>query len=124
MFDLSLKLSAFSRMRIRESQKSKDAMPKSEAFITTIFGIILPTGDVWSDWALIITLFVGRVAWKDETCGGLESYRYIYGGISLSIILMSFLFMTVHWWRIENNIENRLMTLPFLLLQACFPISF
>ena len=40
--------------------------------------------------------------------------------MALLAVLVSFLFTTTHWWKMEKTAENRLKTLPLLLLQ-CYP---
>ena len=35
-----------------------------EAFMTAAFGVVLPTLDVGSDYALAITIFLGKDVWR------------------------------------------------------------
>ena len=96
-----------------------------EASIITIFGVILPTGDVGSDYWVAGALFLKDYSssyrkwrlqrWLDK--------RYLYGGITLAFPTLAFVFTTIHWWQMENPMKEggsgRLKTLPLLLCQLC-----
>ena len=105
--------------------EEQDAMSYFEAAIVSMFGVILPTGDVGSDYWLAGPLFL-----KDySSCMTGYSYldywleqRYKYGGITLTFPLLSFVFTTHHWWQMENPKKEggsgRIKTLPLLLSQV------
>ena len=103
--------------QIKSTKMEEDAMSYSEAAIITIFGVILPTGDVGSDYWLAGVLFL-----KDSPCLRQLDKRYLYGGITLIFPMLSFAFTTHHWWQMENPTKKggpgRLKTLPLLLCQV------
>ena len=100
-----------------------------EALNIALFGVILPTADVGSDYWLAAELFVGREVWDEIRCGPLnfQSYEWqrwygggnmsssepplgpkyiynghLYGAITLLFPSLSFLFVAYQWWRIED----------------------
>ena len=105
-----------------------------EVLIATLFGINLPSADVGSDLWLAIRILTQR----DWQCGLANTKitsqdsamdtndkifyenQHIYGVVTLTFPTLSFMFVSFHWWRLEN-ISNggsgRLKTLPILLLQ-------
>ena len=92
-----------------------------EASTILLFGIILPTVDCWSDIWLSMIILLGEAL--SECFGHLfETERQIIGGVTLAFPILSFLFMSFHWWRLENiNREGgsgRLNTLVLLILQV------
>ena len=55
---------------------------------------------------------------KVATCEKVERKEHTkFGLVALSAVLVSFLFTTVHWWKAEETIGDKLKTLPWLLLQ-------
>ena len=135
---------------------SEDAMSAVDAITTTIFGIGLPSFDVYSDIFFAYTLVKPECRYKTEDEVQLQTLildgaiyqnmsnpdkifneieckehkRYPdsldyyghpkFGILVLSPLILSFLFTLSHWWKLEGNWKNRLMSLPFLLLQ-CWP---
>ena len=97
-----------------------DPMSYFEASIILVFGVILPTVDCWSDIWLSIIILLGE---PFSECFGylFETERQIIGGVTLAFPILSFLFISFHWWRLENiNREGgsgRLKTLILLILQ-------
>ena len=86
-----------------KSEPIEDKMGVVDAIVLIIFGIILPTTDVYSDINFSIKLYQfgqPRYAWS-----------------MLTPVFMSFLFMIVHWLRMESTLKKRLISLPFLILQ-------
>ena len=75
----------------------------------SVFGIIIPTWDQYSDYHLNARL----LSEKD-----LRTRRFGYIML-VPIFLMTF-FSIRHWWKLEKYKRNRLYTLPFVLLQI-FP---
>ena len=71
-----------------------------------LFGICLPSWDVYSDVAFIINLFV-----SDHP----NFASMMFGPLTASI-----LFTIPHWWRSEDTWFRRMVTLP-LLLGLCWP---
>ena len=131
------------------------AMSAVDAITTTIFGIGLPSFDVYSDIFFAYTLMKLECRyvdhhwkrWWDEgviyqdrnnpekifneiECEELNNNLYPdsldyyghpkFGILVLSPLFLSFLFTLSHWWKLEGNLKNRLMSLSFLLLQ-CWP---
>ena len=91
---------------IRESIKNEpieDKMGKGDVIIFMIFGLILPTTDIYSDISFAVKLF-----WNNHP-------RYTWS--MLTPVILSFLFMIVHWLRMESSVKKRLKSLPFLILQ-------
>ena len=78
-------------------------MGKGDAAVLVIFGLILPTTDIYSDISFAIKLF-----WNGHP-------RYAWS--MLAPVILSFLFMIVHWLRVESTVKKRLKSLPFLILQ-------
>ena len=88
--------------------KTVDKLPTSDAILIVMFGICLPTWDVYSDLAFIVDLFTR----------GLSHPKFasmMFGPLTASI-----LFTISHWWRSEGTWFRRLVTLP-LLLGLCWP---
>ena len=78
-------------------------MSVADAIVLTMFGIILPTTDVYSDISFAMKLF-----WQGHP-------KYAWS--MLAPVFLSFLFMIVHWLRMESTLKKRLKSLPFLILQ-------
>ena len=78
-------------------------MGKGDVVVLIIFGIILPTTDIYSDISFAVKLF-----WQGHP-------RYALS--ILAPVFLSFLFMIVHWLRMESTVKKRLKSLPFLILQ-------
>ena len=87
--------------------------------MVTMFGVILPTGDVGSDFWLIGTLFFRDY---NLSCKRWLEKRYLYGGIAFTFPTLSFLCTTHYWWYMENikreGGSGRMNTLPLLLCQV------
>ena len=91
---------------IRDSIKTEpieEKMGKGDAAVLVIFGLILPTTDIYSDISFAVKLF-----WNNHP-------RYACS--ILAPVILSFLFMIVHWLRMESTLRKRLISLPFLILQ-------
>ena len=100
-------------MNLRTSQnddplpkKIVDKLPTSDAILIVLFGICLPSWDVYSDVAFIVNLFM-----NDHP----NFASMMFGPLTASI-----LFTIPHWWRSEGTWFRRLITLP-LLLGLCWP---
>ena len=93
-------------------------MSPSEAAVTFIFGVLLPSVDVWSDMWFALRLLFGD--WT--SCDPVEKNRYLFATMSLIFPLVSFLFICYHWWLLEDakrvGGSGRWKTLPLLLLQV------
>ena len=87
-------------------KKIVDKLPTSDAILIVLFGICLPSWDVYSDVAFIINLFV-----SDHP----NFASMMFGPLTASI-----LFTIPHWWRSEDTWFRRMVTLP-LLLGLCWP---
>ena len=116
---------------------SVDGMSAMDGVTTMVFGIGLPSWDVYSDIFFAYTLMKVECRYwsgavyphkiiNDETeCKKLGHFVGYYGHtkfgiLALSPVFFSFLFTLSHWWKLEGNWKKRLMSLPFLLLQ-CWP---
>ena len=74
-----------------------------EVLLLCLFGMALPTADVYSDGALIVQL--------------LESHPRFATVLSIPVLL-SFILLIPHWLKVEKTSERRLKTLILLLLQV------
>ena len=88
-------------------------MTRGQAIRDLIFGVILPTIDVGSDLLFAFKLLLAE--WS--ACPTMENNRFMFASVSFIFPTLSFLFATYHWWQLEKP-NNRLKTLPFLLLQV------
>ena len=91
----------------------EDPMSYFEAMIIVLFGLILPTADVGTDFLLAITIIVGKEVWKETRaqwagahgpeliredfrfCGLLDGSRYVFGATTLVFPTLSFLFKSL-----------------------------
>ena len=98
-----------------------------------MFGIIVPTGDNYSDIWTSLKFFFGTYTpagthfygnWI-ENRNGYNVYEYLqitaqpqtmYGLMTLLPPLISFIMTSIHWYQTEEK-SQRLRTLPLLLLQ-------
>ena len=94
-------------------------MPISVATVLIIFGILLPSWDVYSDIFFSYTMFnTPHKRWNYET----RSYEILgthtkFGTVILIPVLVSTLFTLPHWWKLEGNWRQRLKTFPLVLVQ-------
>ena len=91
------------RESINKNELIEDKMGAGDTVVLIIFGLILPTTDVYSDISFAVKLF-----WNGHP-------RYAWS--MLTPVILSFLFMIVHWLRMESTLKKRLISLPFLILQ-------
>ena len=77
-------------------------MGKGDAAVLVMFGLILPTTDIYSDISFAVQIFPDHPK---------------YASSMLAPVVLSFLFMIVHWLRVESTMKKRLISLPFLILQ-------
>ena len=89
--------------------------------MTTFFGVILPSADVYSDVYFDVGLFSGGY-YHNQACQ--DKYPHIkvdpqpvFASVCLMPILMSWLAVSFQWWRLEKGWSAKLKTLPFLLCQ-------
>ena len=86
-----------------------------------VFGVILPSVDVYSDILFDVTLFRGDYyhnQWCEENRPNVKVTRHpVFGLIALIPLLASFLASTRLWWQLEQGWKSKLKTLPALLLQ-------
>ena len=100
-----------------ENAAMSEGMSRFEAAINFVFGVVLPTVDVGSDFLLAFQL-IRRVQCGDRTQQKImDEYYFLWGGVSFICPSLSFLFVTYHWWQLEKP-KNRLKTMPFLLAQV------
>ena len=84
-------------------EPSDDKMGLMDAGTLILFGIILPTTDVYSDLAFITKL--------------LSKGHINYALSMLAPVILSFLLLIPHWLRIEKTAKKRLGSLLFVILQ-------
>ena len=96
-----------------------------EVIILTIFSIIVPTFDNYSDLRLSFIFFMGWYSplegiyyWeKDEKVSIVAKPQYLYALFTFLPVLVSFIFTTLHWRTTENTSQKRWKTLPLLIFQ-------
>ena len=99
------------------------------ALITLATGVVLPTLDVYSDIALAVKLLMfkprGKFSGgesKSDLCNkdqpGWRVTNKKCAAAMLTPPLISWLFVTYQWFKNEAGIRQKLMTLPFLILQV------
>ena len=95
-------------------------MPIMTAILMTVFGILLPSVDVYSDGYFSFKMFTydnsndPMVIAKDKHKVGSQP---VYGTMMLIPIVISTLFTLYHWWRLETKWWHKLLTLPLVLVQ-------
>ena len=71
-----------------------------------LFGICLPTFDIYSDLAFCINY-----------CNNIyDDGHSLPKMLTVIPILIPLIFTVPHWWRIEGNLRNRCLTFPLLLI--------
>lgn len=95
-------------------------MPYGEAIQRCLFGVILPTLDIVTDWSLVFQLMAGTILLKvNLTQDDVVVYGFIYGLIAMAFPTLSVIFTIPHWLRMEkksNGGSGRMRTLPLLLV--------
>ena len=94
-------------------------MPFLTAILMIVFGIILPSVDIYSDGCFSLKMFT-----FNGTRFNLTTFEYeqagsqpIYGTVILIPLLISTSFTLYHWWRLETKWWHKLLTLPLVLVQ-------
>ena len=94
-------------------------MPWYLAFIMLATGVVLPTIDSYSDIFMtykVYTFEPSDIDWCDRQYPGHDGdQKYVVALITPPII--SWLFITFQWFRLEVGAKRKLLTLPLLLLQ-------
>ena len=106
-----------------------DLISNPEIIIMIVFGMLVPTGDNYSDIWLSYTYFsgtympVGKYVYIwNETLSLAEKVpivpiqQPIYGWMTLLPVLVSFLITAIHWYQTEKS-PNWSWTVPLLLAQ-------
>ena len=84
-------------------------------------GVLLPTSDVYSDIFLSIKLFGGNYYRYDQNgtmCEHMVPPHPEFGSLVLVAFLLSWLFVTIQWFKTEHGFKQKLKTLPFLVCQV------
>ena len=101
-------------------------LTKFDKFILVMFGIVVPTGDNYSDIFTSYTFFTGTYTPAGTHYANYSTSDYvpivakeqtIYGLMTLLPILISFTLSAIHWYQTEKKSKRLLLTLPLLLLQ-------
>ena len=94
-------------------------MPISVAILLIIFGILLPSWDVYSDIFFSYFLFTTpyKVRTSDTNSMEIIGTHLKFGTVILIPVMVSTLFTLPHWWRLEGNWRQRLKTFPLVLIQ-------
>ena len=88
-----------------------------------LFGILLPSVDVYSDSYFSFKMFTfnGTIVRCNITYDKLDYKQVgsqpVYGTVMLIPIMISTLFTLHHWWRLETKWWHKLLTLPLVLVQ-------
>ena len=98
------------------------------ALVLLATGVLLPTVDVFSDIYLAVWLFQGSYFHEEFWLNGTlvnckEQQRAVlphpkFGAAVLAPIFLSWIFIAHKWYVTEKNLKQKLITLPFLLLQV------
>ena len=103
-----------------------------EILILSVFSIIVPTGDNYSDLGLSFKFLTGwytplenatyRVYWNSTSrhydyIPIVAKPQYLYAFFTFLPVLLSFLFTILHWRTVEKTSKKRWKTLPLLILQ-------
>ena len=98
-----------------------------EILILSVFSIIVPTGDNYSDLGLSFKFLTGwytpleNSTYFDPTSRSwiriVAKPQYLYAFFTFLPVLLSFLFTTLHWRTVEETSQKRWKTLPLLILQ-------
>ena len=102
-----------------------------EILILSVFSIIVPTGDNYSDLGLSFKFLTGwYTPLKDSkiqiynSTSGRNDYipieaepQYLYAFFTFLPVLLSFFFTILHWRTVEETREKKWKTLPLLILQ-------
>mgnify|MGYP001274044925 CR=1 FL=1 len=83
-----------------------DFESSKELCILIIFGILLPSFDVYSDIAFSISLFFGS-----------HDLGQLWGSIYVIPIVLTTIFMIPKWWKREKTLKQKLFTFPLLIGQ-------
>ena len=116
--------------------KQEKMMPWGQAVMTSVFGILLPTADVITDWLLVGQLLTHSIALnvrtttsaKHNVCEPSNILFQLdwcpndnltqYGLICMICPTLSWVFVTYHWYKMEPGWRGRTKALPLLLLQV------
>ena len=103
-----------------------------EILILSVFSIIVPTGDNYSDLGLSFKFLTGwytplenstYMIWNstsrnyDQHIPIVAKPQYLYSLFTFLPVLLSFLFTILHWRTVEETSQKRWKTLPLLILQ-------
>ena len=95
---------------------SMDSIPDLEIWKTgclmIVFGILLPSFDIYSDFAFSISLITGTYEPRDPLN---HPEHPIYGSVMLIPIVLATLFVIPHWLKREKTLKKRLLTFPLLI---------
>ena len=88
-----------------------------------VFGILLPSVDVYSDSYFSFKMFTfDDIIRRYNITSQTQEWQHVgsqpvYGTMMLIPILISTLFTLYHWWRLETRWWHKLLTLPLVLVQ-------
>ena len=98
-----------------------------EILILSVFSIIVPTSDNYSDLGLSFKFLTGwykpleNATFYNDTSGSYVKIeakpQYLYAFFTFLPVLVSFLFTVLHWRTVETTGQKRWKTLPLLILQ-------
>ena len=97
------------------------------ASVILVTGVMLPTVDVYTDilFAINVLMFEApdgcHVHWNNDVSHAQLDYganRSKYAAAMLTPPFISWLFVTYQWFRYEMGAKQKILTVPFLLLQV------
>ena len=90
------------------------------ALILLATGVFLPTFDVYSDLLFTARLFAGNYYNRDycNSVGVMVPPHPKFGSAMIAPFILSWLFVTIQWFKTERGLVQKLKTLPLLILQV------
>ena len=102
-------------------QETFEEMGLFSTLLLLATGVCLPSFDVYSDIAFAIQLITGSY---NPKCSEKAKMHFLphpkYAIAILTPVLLSWIFVAKQWYRNEKGVRQKLLTLPFLILQ-CYP---
>ena len=92
-------------------------MSWGSALIMLVTGILLPTGDVYSDVFFVFWLFKGNYS-ADRCYSTIVPPHPKFGAVMLTPLLLSWILVARQWFYTERGLKQKLITLPLLILQV------
>ena len=92
-------------------------MSWGSALITLVFGVLLPTLDVYSDLNFMVRLFKGNY-YSIHWCERMVPPHPKFGAAMIPPLLLAWLLVAREWYKEECGLTQKLLTLPLLIFQV------